>query len=96
MQTATKKAKQIYSKKVKMVKVYLFLRCKLVFALIKDRDILRWTYRNVVDLLLKSRITISKTYIFPSSWKVWNTKCRIYFDWNSKNTLLKMEITITP
>ena len=41
MQTATKKAKQIYKKKVKMVKVYLFLRCKLVFAFIKDRDILR-------------------------------------------------------
>ena len=40
MQTATKKSEANLLKKVKRVKVYLFLRCKLDFAFIKDRDIL--------------------------------------------------------
>ena len=45
MQTATKKANQILlcfilNFKVKMVKVYLFLRCKLAFPFMKDRDVM--------------------------------------------------------
>ena len=65
MQTATKKAKQTYSRKIKRVKIYLFLRCKLAFVFIKDHDIKCRTYRNTVDFLPKSWIPDSKIYIFP-------------------------------
>ena len=46
MPATTKKAKQIYSKRLKKVKDYLFLRCKLAFAFIKSRDIICQTYQN--------------------------------------------------
>ena len=49
MQTATKKTKQLL-KKVKRFQFYLFLRCKLAFAFIKDSDISSWyipKYRRI-------------------------------------------------
>ena len=41
-------------------------------------------YVNIVDFLLKSRIPVSKIYIFPSAQKPWNTEYETDFDRNSK------------
>ena len=68
----------------------------MAFGFVKDGDIFCWTHRNIVEFLIKSQITFSETYTFPSLRMFWNTEYRAYFDWNREILLWKMGITINP